>query len=397
MNMKILQVTNFYKPSWESGGPARVAYEMSHALTARGHNVVVYSTDGFKMILNVPTNRKVIVDGIEVYYFKNLSSTLAKKPCLTPYYVPVIARSELTNFDIIHIHELSVLGIIIMHYAKKFKIPYILQAHGSLPFLSSGKRNLLGRLFFSTFEKPLIDKAARLIALTKTEADQYVQIAGNSCKIKVLPNGISANAVYPNCEKNAFRKRYNISEDELLILYMGRLNKSKGLDLLFRSFSDVSKCIDNSRLLVIGPDDGYGGALNNLAKNLNLDNRVIFSGFIPDETKYLAYMDSDVFVTPCFSGFPITFLEACYCGVPIVTTKKGDELNWIHNNVGFVAEYDRDSLAKALIKILRNSEVRKNFGRNGKELINRQFNWTTICRELEDIYLDVLLDSQEEK
>jgi len=320
--MKILQVTNFYKPSWESGGPARVAYEMSHALTARGHDIVVYSTDGFKKRLNVPTNRRLAVDGIKVYYFRNLSSKLAKKPCLTPYYAPVIARSELINFDIIHIHELSVLGIIIMYYAKKFKIPYVLQAHGSLPFLSSDKRNFLGRLFFSTFEKPLIDEAARLIALTKTEADQYSHITGNSCKVKILPNGISANAVYSNYEKNAFRKKYAISEDELVILYMGRLNKSKGLDLLIRSFSDVSKCIDNSRLVIVGPDDGYQGQLKNLAKNLNLTNKILFSGFIPDETKYSAYIDSDVFVTPCFSGFPITFLEACYYGVPIVTTKK---------------------------------------------------------------------------
>jgi len=83
--------------------------------------------------------------------------------------------------------------------------------------------------------------------------------------------------------------------------------------------------------------------------------------------------------------------------VPIVTTKKGDELNWIHNKVGLVAEYDKDSLAKALLEILRNVEQRKLLARNGKELINREFNWTNICKELEGIYLDVLLNFQREK
>ena len=51
--MKVLQVTNFFKPSWESGGPARVAYGLSKKLIERGHEVTVYTTDGFKLRLNV--------------------------------------------------------------------------------------------------------------------------------------------------------------------------------------------------------------------------------------------------------------------------------------------------------------------------------------------------------
>ena len=51
--MKILQVTNFFKPSWESGGPARVAYEISKKLVERGHEVTVYATVRYKLKLNV--------------------------------------------------------------------------------------------------------------------------------------------------------------------------------------------------------------------------------------------------------------------------------------------------------------------------------------------------------
>jgi glycogen synthase len=63
--MKILQVTDFFKPSWESGGPARVAYEISKKLIERGHEVTVYTTDGFKSRLDVEKNVPVDINGIK--------------------------------------------------------------------------------------------------------------------------------------------------------------------------------------------------------------------------------------------------------------------------------------------------------------------------------------------
>ena len=72
--MKIFQVTNFFKPSWEAGGVAKVAYEISKNLVNEGHEVTVYTTDGFKTKLNTVKNKPVNVDKINTYYFRNLSS-----------------------------------------------------------------------------------------------------------------------------------------------------------------------------------------------------------------------------------------------------------------------------------------------------------------------------------
>ena len=116
--MKILQVTNFFKPSWEAGGPPRVVYEISKKLVERGHEVTVYTTDGFKYRLNVEKNKPIDVDGIRVYYFRNLSSYLTRKwilPIL--YYLPMIAKKEIKEFDIIHIHEYrTFLAIITLYF-----------------------------------------------------------------------------------------------------------------------------------------------------------------------------------------------------------------------------------------------------------------------------------------
>ena len=73
-SMRILYVSSFFKPSWESGGITRASYEIAKKLVERGHEVTVYTTDGFKSRLPVETNKPVYVDGIRVYYFKNLSS-----------------------------------------------------------------------------------------------------------------------------------------------------------------------------------------------------------------------------------------------------------------------------------------------------------------------------------
>ena len=62
--MKILHVTNFFKPSWDSGGPARVAYEITKKLVDDGHDVTVYTTDGYRSRLNIEKNKPVNVEDL---------------------------------------------------------------------------------------------------------------------------------------------------------------------------------------------------------------------------------------------------------------------------------------------------------------------------------------------
>ena len=98
--MKILQVTNFFKPAWETGGVTRVAYDMSKYLHELGHSVTVYTTDGGNKRLKVTKNRVTYIDGIKTYYFKNVSQYLAKSfNFVTPYYLTLILKKEINKFD----------------------------------------------------------------------------------------------------------------------------------------------------------------------------------------------------------------------------------------------------------------------------------------------------------
>ena len=323
--MKILHVTNFFKPSWEAGGVARVAYEISENLVNEGHEVTVYTTDGFKSRLNVEKNTPIIIDGMIIYYFRNLLNYLTKSNLPIPYYVPLIARSQMQDFDIIHIHEhRTFLAIIVHFYAKKYRTPYILQAHGSVtPFF---KKKTFKILFDHFFGYKILRDASKVIALTKTEAEQYEMMGVSKNKIEIIPNGIDKNKYEKLPQKGIFRKKFSL-ENSKIVLYVSRLHISKGIDLLIESFAKLASEVDDAKLIIIGPDDGYQDYFEQLVSQFGIKDKVIFTGFVSIPEKLSAYIDADIFVTPWFSGFPVTFLESCLCDTPIVTTTKGDKMD----------------------------------------------------------------------
>lgn len=384
--MKILQVTNFFKPSWESGGPAKVAYEISKKLVENCHEVTVYTTDGYKSRVDIKKNEPVDVDGIKTYYFRNLSSYLTRKiVLLIPYYLPIVAKKEIKDFNVIHIHESrTMLAVVVCYYAKKYGIPYILQAHGSV--LPTFQKQQLKKIFDIFFGYRILKNASKVIALTKKEAEQYKKMCVGEGRIEIVPNGLDISE-YENLPKRGeFRKKYGLNGDEKIVLYVGRLHKTKGIDLLTKAFAATSKELGNAKLVIVGPDDGYKSALEELVQSLKMNDKVLFIGFVTNDEKTAAFVDADVFVMPSFSGFPITFLEACACGTPIITTNNGDELDWIHNKLGYVVKYDKNLLRDAIFEVLSDEELRRKFGVEGRKLIREYFDWSSIIKKIEIIY-----------
>jgi glycosyltransferase involved in cell wall biosynthesis len=389
--MKILQVTNFFKPSWESGGPARVAYEISKKLLKKCHEVTVYTTDGFKSRLDVDTNKPVIVDGIKTYYFRNFSSLLTIRMNLPiPYYLPLVAKDEIKNFDVIHIHEYrTMLGVVIHYYAKKNSIPYILQAHGSvLPFF---QKQRLKKVFDIIFGYRILNDASKVIALTKTEAEQYKNMGVDENKIEIVPNGIDLSEYENLPKKGDFKSKYLIGDNEKIVLYIGRLHKSKGIGLLLEAIALLVNELENFKLVIVGPDDRYEPELKELVQSLKVKDKVLFTGLVTNDDKRAAFVDADVFVTPSFSGFPLTFLEACASETPIITTNKGDKIDWIHEKVGYVVEYDKEKLKDAILRTLNDEKLREKFGENCRKIMMEEFGWDKIVKEIECIYQTVLL------
>ena len=170
---------------------------------------------------------------------------------------------------------------------------------------------------------------------------------------------------------------------------MGRLHKSKNIELLLETYSELTGKMDNIKLVLAGPNE-MGRIIFDKIDRLKLREKVLITGHIPEREKIGSFIDSDVFVTPKFYGFPITFAESCVCGCPIITTNGGDHLNWINNRVGFVVNPNKNDMEKAIIKILNEKETRHRFSSEAQLLAKDTFNWLKITDKLENIYLDVV-------
>ena len=383
--MNILQIIPYFLPAWSYGGPLQVAYRLSKEMVKRGHGVTVYTTDTLDANSRIEKKEETI-DGIKVKRFKNLSNILAYKHniFLSPGMLPTTSK-ELNGFDIIHMHEYrTIQNVIVHHYAKKYGIPYVLQAHGSIPRIMVKQR--LKRMYDTTWGYKVLKDAAKVIALTETEAASYRSMGVREDKVKIVPNGIDSSEFENLPERGEFRRKYGLDSNQKVILYLGRIHKTKGLDLLVKAFAGLAKEMDSARLVIVGPDEDYSPDLTKLIRDMEISDKVLFTGPIYEENRLGAYVDADIFVTPSFLGFPVTFVEACACGTPIITTEKSDRLDWIHNQAGYVVAYDENKLKEALVKILTSTDLAQQFGENGKRLVRERFTWSRIAEELEHIY-----------
>ena len=388
--MRILMITNTFPPR-RFGGVTGVAYSLARKLVLRGHQVTVYTTD----VGNTPHSRlksenTASVDGLGVHYFRNISNLLAYKyRFFTPISCLPSLKSDIGSFDIVHFHDYrSLFNIVGSYFAKRRDIPYVIQAHGSL--IPHAQKQRIAGFFDLTFGHRVMNGASRLLALTQTEKDHYMAVGVDDERIEIVPNGIDKTTFEALPKWGAFREKYGVGRDEQIVLYVGRLHRTKGLDLLITAFANLNRNMKNTKLAIVGPDDGFLQALNNQVDQLGIDNQVIITGMVQEEEKLEAYVDADVFVTPNFSGFPLTFIEACASGTPIVTTNKGDMLAWIDGNVGRVVEYNATQLEDALAVILSDSALRERYSRRATELAFNRFNWDIVAERLEEIYQEVI-------
>ena len=138
--MRILHILQYFYPAVRFGGPVTVVYGISKELAKRGHKVIVYTSDVGNDYSRVSENVKE-VDGIEVHYCRNLTTkTAPSKVFIVPSMVSAL-KETIRSFDTIHIHGYkSFQNPAICKLSKSKAVPYIIQAHGSLPRIMAKQR-----------------------------------------------------------------------------------------------------------------------------------------------------------------------------------------------------------------------------------------------------------------
>lgn len=392
--MKILQVVPYF--AWSYGGPVKSVYDLSKILSEKGHDVTIFTTDVFRGHRISDDDKIDFENNVKVRYFKCLNNWIASE---MKFHISsemhFAIKNELQNYDVVHLHDYrGITHFDVQHYAKKYDIPYVLQAHGASPkvFGKQSIRFTLSKILFDFFfGKKILKNSSKLIALTKTEVDQYLEIGGELNKIEIVPNGIRLSEYENLPEEGEFRKQYSIKNDEKIILYLGRIHKIKGIDLLIRSFSEITTELNNVKLVIVGPDDGFLPELKKQIKDLNIDDKILYTGPLYGLDKLRAYVDANLYVLPSiYETFPMTVLEAFACGKPVIVTDRCGISDFVEE-VGFAVKFDEKELKDAIMKILTDEELAKRLSEESKELVETRFDFNTVIEDTISIYDDLTM------
>jgi len=389
--MKILEVCPKFHHSVASGS-TKGAYYISQELARRGHSVAVYTSDMKDKYTRMDSGIQEI-DGILVHRFRSIGTiaTREMKIFVTPAIIRK-ARNEIRSFDVIHIHEYrGFQGTAIHHFARKYSIPYVLQARGSLPRIMAWQG--LKRIYDVLFGYRLLRHASKVIALTRTEAQQYRDMGVPEEKIAIIPNGIDLSEYGNLPPKGSFKKNFNIDDDEKIVLYLGRIHRIKGVDILLKAFSRIAKTLKDVKLAIVGSDDGYLLTCKNLTRRLDLSDRVLFTGPLYGKAKLETYVDGDVFVLPSrYETFPNVILEAYACSKPVIASNVESISDIvIHGKTGLLFQAGNvQKLTEMITYMLVHSEEARNMGHRARKLEKEKFSIDKVVDSLEVLYEEIL-------
>ncbi len=382
--MKILHVIPFLSPKF--GGSVTAPYLLSKELAQRNHDVTIITTDYH---IDEQYAKSIQSAGVKVISFHcsaNIGLFL---------YTPSLKKwldKNLNKFDIIHLHNFrSYQNVIVQKFAKKYGIPYVLQAHGSvLPFFE--KQNFK-KIYDLIWGNNILKDTRKCIAVSNVEREQYKTMEIPESKIIVIPNGIDLQEFDNLPEKGRFREKYRIRSDEKIILFLGRLHKSKGIDFLIQSFSYVSKMRNDIKLIIAGPDDGYSDTLLRRVKKYEIFDEVIFPGLLLKKEKYEALVDADVLVYPgIFEIFGLVPFEAIMCGTPVIVTDDCGCGEIVKDaECGYLVKFgDVNTLADLINDILTNPEKGRERVNKGKKYIKDKLAMKIIIAKVEELYANCL-------
>jgi glycosyltransferase involved in cell wall biosynthesis len=379
--LRILHVIGDLAPT--SGGPAKAGFEMARAVARRGHEATIYATD-FGQPPGTP--RDQVRDGVRIRLFPLASPRI----WLASWEMRRALAQDLASFDLLHLHSLYLFhdwaagGL-----ARRLGKPYIVRPHGTLDPYIFRRRRLKKALFDLWFQDGVLEDAAAIHYTAEEEmrlAEPYVHGAPGV----VIPNGVDPADYAPLPAKGSFRARHPEIGDRRILLFLGRINFKKGLDILADAVGRLKR--DDLHLVIAGPDGGYLAETRQFIAAAGLNERTTFPGMLTGVAKLAAFADAALFLLPSYSeNFGIAVVEAMACGVPVMVS---DQVNiWrevVADGAGSAAPCDAAAFATEIAEMLADPRALARMGAAGRAAVARRYDWASIALRLEQVYAAVL-------
>ncbi|SHM16165.1 glycosyltransferase [Ruminococcus flavefaciens] len=239
--------------------------------------------------------------------------------------------------------------------------------------------------FYKPFMRYLLKRADVILTATEGHVKHSLYLNKYSHKCKVLPYGITPED-YLAVPRRSILTEKATDKSCVKVFFTGRLVYYKGVDVLLKAFTKVKDC----ELFIAGTGE-LGDQLRNFVSSHNMEQKVHFLGFLPDEELRQAYADCDIFVLPSVApseAFGIVQLEAMVYGKPVINTalKSGVPYVSINGQTGLtVPPSSPKSLAQAINTLAEDRELREKYGRAAAERVKNEFNEKAIIGRLYDI------------
>jgi glycosyltransferase involved in cell wall biosynthesis len=283
------------------------------------------------------------------------------------------------DFDIIHAFEYPIYPTDFLTLKKlQINAPLLISAHGSIHQFSSFPFNYLKKIH-NNFMLRYKNRVSKFLASTLAEKKHLIKCGIDESKIEILPLGVKSL-------KLDFTKRNGKN-----ITYIGRLSKTKNVELLVKAFAKLHN--NDANLIIAGPDYGSLSMLKNLIQKLKIENRVTFTGWITEEEKIDLLSKTSIFVHPSLEDvFSLSLAETSASGVPVIAFDVEANSEIIIDMVTgkIIKEKNSESLRKAIDDILNNEELIIQFSENGRVLTSKKYNWSQTASILQNLYLSLI-------
>lgn len=291
----------------------------------------------------------------------------------------------LSQGDAFHVHGLwQEHASMTAAHAHAHRKPYIASAHGMLDAWAFRHRGLKKRVYAALIERPNLEAATCLRALTRTEYEDFRRF-GLRNPVAIIPNGVDIPAIGPD----RFLARFPELRGKRLVLYMGRIHHKKGPALLCRAWARVREAHPEAHLMMAGPDfENTSTKIARLLVELGIEQSVSMPGLLSAPYTWSALRAASLFVLPSYSeGFSRAVLEAMGCGAPVLITHACNFPEVAQHDCGVIVDADEHALTLALSDLLTapHGDLRQ-MGRRGARLVQERYTWDVVGRQLSALY-----------
>lgn len=388
--MKVLQVNLSYAPAWGHGGPPRVLFDYAKELVKRGHQVTSFTTDSLDAG-RIGVSRRTL-EGVDIWYYRNLSNWLAwrKRRCL-PLGLWWALLTRLQDYDVVHLCECRSYTHAVMGVALRWnRVPLVHSAFGSLP----RRRNGIKTIYDYFFTKPLLKRAAALLAQTRHEAAVYLQYGAPKGRIKLLLLPVEAPRSALKANRSAFREQLGVESDAIVVLFLGRLHPSKGVPGLVHIFGQAAQKDSRLHMVIVGREDGNTAEIRNAISTDGLERRVTVLGPQYGEERFQTYAASDLFIfrAAIYEETSLASLEALASGTPALVSDRSEVPYLEEYGAGWMLPGDDEPewVRRILAFAKMPAPERAAMGENAKRLVIERFSPRAVADALEAVLREAI-------